>query len=131
MAITPGKLVKLYQADPDAYEDELQTLLGVTTDPETGYRRIQDPVIRPRSVSILDVGEAFVGREALRRIYDRRYGLAGGRARTATGRSRRSAAARWGRRSSPGSTPGWPPWTASWAPSCWSATPSPCSWPAS
>jgi hypothetical protein len=83
MAITPGKLVKLYQADPDAYEDELQTLLGVTTDPETGYRRIQDPVIRPRSVSILDVGEAFVGREALRRIYDRRYGLAGGRARTA------------------------------------------------
>jgi hypothetical protein len=81
MAIAPGRLAKLWQAaarkhqgDRDqalwAYEDELQALLGVSTD-EHGYRRIVAPQIRPKQVSIRDVGEAFIGRQAMRDLYVR------------------------------------------------------------
>jgi hypothetical protein len=81
MAITAGKLVKLYQADPENYEDELDRLLGVTEDDDR-FRCVRDPVFRPRQISVLDVGEAFVGREGLRRIWQRPYGMRGGRAHT-------------------------------------------------
>src|SRR5262245_7185568 len=82
MPMTAGKLVALWRANPEDYEAELDGLLGKTVD-EEGFRCIKDPVFRPRQLSILDVGEAFVGRDALRRLYSNPYGMRGGRARTA------------------------------------------------
>jgi hypothetical protein len=80
MASLVDKLVRTWRTDPDNYEQELEGLLGVITD-ENGYRCIRDPVIRPRRVSILDCAEAFIGREGLRAISGRPYGMRGGRAR--------------------------------------------------
>jgi hypothetical protein len=80
MPITAGRLVDLYRSDPHGYEEELQSLLGVTTD-EDGYRCIKDPILKPRSLSIKDLGEAFLGRAGMRRLYERGPGgLRGGRA---------------------------------------------------
>jgi hypothetical protein len=80
--MTAGRLADLYRADPDAYPEELDALLGKTVD-ESGYRCVKDPVIRPRSLSLLDVGEAMLGRDGLRRLYENGpFGLRGGRART-------------------------------------------------
>src|SRR5499427_11004455 len=82
MGYTAGKLADLWRENPDTYLDELDGLLGKTVD-ESGYRTIKDPVIKPRQLSILDVGEAFMGRDGLRRFYERGpFGLRGGRART-------------------------------------------------
>ena len=82
MGFSAGKLADLWRENPDGYLDELDSLLGKTVD-ESGYRTIKDPVIKPRSLSILDVGEAFMGRDGLRRFYERGpFGLRGGRART-------------------------------------------------
>src|SRR5262245_36012554 len=81
MPMTAGKLLQLYRADPNNYLDELDTLLGRTVD-EEGFKCIRDPVFKPRQLSILDVGEAFVGREGLRKLYANPFGMSGGRART-------------------------------------------------
>jgi hypothetical protein len=81
MRITPGRLLQRFRQDPATYEDELRTLLGFSVN-ERGYRCIKDPILRPRNVSILDVGEAFVGRDGLRHIYEHPYGLRGGHALT-------------------------------------------------
>src|SRR5262245_44062685 len=81
MPMTAGKLVQLYNANPDGYLDELDQLLGRTTD-EEGFKCIRDPMFRPRQLSILDVGEAFVGRDALRKLYDNPFGRRGGHAVT-------------------------------------------------
>ena len=82
MAITAGKLHKLYQSDPDNYLDELDNLLGKTVD-ESGYRVIRDPVFKPRQLSILDLGEAFLGREGLRSLYEHGpLGMRGGQVRS-------------------------------------------------
>src|SRR5215471_5660303 len=80
--ITAGKLAERWRADPDSYYDELDALLGKTTD-DDGYKCIKDPVLRPRSLSIKDVGEAFLGRAELKHLYESGpFGLRGGRART-------------------------------------------------
>src|SRR5262245_5743613 len=80
--ITAGKLADLYNADPQGYWAELDALLGKTTD-EDGFCVIKDPVLRPRQLSVKDLGEAFLGTEAMRRLHDRGPGgLRGGRART-------------------------------------------------
>jgi hypothetical protein len=81
MRITPGRLLQRFRQDPATYEEELRTLLGFSVN-ERGYRCIKDPILRPRNVSILDVGEAFVGRDGLRHIYEHPYGLRGGHALT-------------------------------------------------
>src|SRR5262245_32893107 len=82
MRYTAGRLADLYRSAPETYEDELSSLLGITTDDE-GFRRVVDPIIRPRQLSIKDVGEAFLGREAMARLYERGpFGLRGGRAMT-------------------------------------------------
>jgi len=82
MVFTAGKLADLYRSDPESYETELHSLLGMTVD-EGGYRCVKDPVFRPRSLSILDAAEAFLGRDGLRRLYESGpFGLQGGRART-------------------------------------------------
>lgn len=79
--MTAGRLADLYRADPDSYLEELDSLLGKTVD-ESGYRCIKDPIIKPRSLSVLDVGEAMMGRDGLRRLYENGpFGLRGGRAR--------------------------------------------------
>src|SRR5262245_21364376 len=70
MRMTTGKLADLWRADPSNYEGELAALLGVTTD-DDGYACIRDQVLKPRSLSIKDVGEAFVGADVLRHVYDR------------------------------------------------------------
>jgi hypothetical protein len=82
MGMTAGKLADLHRADPENYFNELDDLLGKTTD-EDGYKVIKDPVFKPRQLSIKDVGEAFLGSEGMRRLYERGpFGLVGGRART-------------------------------------------------
>src|SRR5262245_32940233 len=82
MAFSAGRLADLWRANPDDYEDELQSLLGVTTDDE-GFRIVKDPIIKPRQLSVKDVGEAIMGAAAMRRLYERGpFGLRGGRART-------------------------------------------------
>src|SRR5262245_2297869 len=70
MHYTAGRLADLWRADPNNYEDELKSLLGMTTDAE-GFPVIRDQVISPRSLSIKDLGEAFLGTDGLRRIYEK------------------------------------------------------------
>ena len=83
MGITAGKLLDLYRSNPDEYLGELDNLLGKTVD-ESGFRCIKDPVFKPRQLSILDLAEAFVGRDTLRRLYESGPGgLRGGRAQVA------------------------------------------------
>src|SRR5262245_57151823 len=81
MGITAGRLADLYRQDPENYEPELHALLGYSTD-EEGFRVIKDPVFKPRSLSVKDLGEAFLGTEGMRRLYEHGpFGLKGGRAR--------------------------------------------------
>src|SRR5262245_53140690 len=80
MALSAGKLAALYRADPDNYESELRSLLGFTTD-EEGFACIRDPILKPRSLSVKDLAEAFRGRDGVKQVYDRGPGgLRGGRA---------------------------------------------------
>src|SRR5262245_31317640 len=81
MIMAAGKLADLYRADPDNYESELHSLLGYSTD-EEGFRCIdKGRILNPRSLSIKDLAEAFIGSAGLRRLYERGpFGLRGGRA---------------------------------------------------
>lgn len=81
MRMTAGDLVDLYEADPDNYYDELDARLGVTHD-ERGFKTIKSPLLNRRSLSFLDIGEAFCGKHVLRTLHERPYGMRGGRART-------------------------------------------------
>jgi hypothetical protein len=83
MAVTAGRLADLWRQDPEGYPAEVDTLLGFGKD-EHGFACIKkDPILRPRQLSILDIGEAFCGRRVLDRLYNRRPGVRGGDVRLA------------------------------------------------
>src|SRR5262245_38204555 len=82
MIMAAGRLADLYRQDPEGYESELHSLLGYSTD-EEGFRCIdKGRILNPRSLSVKDLAEAFMGTDGMRRLYERGpFGLRGGRAR--------------------------------------------------
>src|SRR5262245_44221131 len=70
MRMTAGKLADLWRSDAASYEDELESLLGVSTD-EDGYHCIREQVLKPRPLSIKEIGEALLGADAGRHDYER------------------------------------------------------------
>ncbi len=89
MRMTAGRLVDHWRNNPDfvhnqyAWEDELHAMLGHDID-DDGFKFInkEKRLFNQKQLSILDVGEAFCGRETLRTLWDKPYGMRGGHANT-------------------------------------------------